>query len=135
MIGSGGAASAPNRSISLSRRYFPARPHRFAVGTRTTVQGEIPPEKWEPIRIGSIMRSSFEHPCRGIEPDSLARHARHDERDPPPVRRRPAGVRCPVGQNHVTLAQASLSIGFGAVVADKGLGVGLRQPTGLLAPA
>jgi len=87
------------------------------------------------------MRPSFEHPCRDIEPDSLARHARHDERDPPPVRRRPAGVRCPVGQNHVTLAQASLSIGFGAVVADKGprrrlapadgpVGAGLTQNSG-----
>jgi len=40
-------------------------------------------------------------------------------------------VGCPVGQNDVTLALASLSIGFAAVVADKGRGVGLRQPFGL----
>jgi len=33
--------------------------------------------------------------------------------------RRPAGVRCPVGQDHVTLALASLAIGLGAMVADE----------------
>ena len=52
---------------------------------------------------------------------------RHDERDPPPVRRGPALVRCPVGQDHVALALASLAIGLGAVIADWRLGVGLRQ--------
>ena len=49
------------------------------------------------------------------------------------MRRRAAGVGCPVGQNHVTLALASLAIGLGAVVTDEGLGVGLRQPAGVLA--
>ena len=42
----------------------------------------------------------------------------------------PAGMGCPVGQNHVPLAPASLPVGLGALVADKGLGVGLRQPCG-----
>ena len=60
----------------------------------------------------------LEHPRRRVDADFLARHARHNERDAPPVRRRPAGVGCPVGQDHVTLALASLPIGFGAVVAD-----------------
>ena len=45
---------------------------------------------------------------------------RHNERDAPPVRRRPAGVRCPVRQDHVTFALASLAIGLGAMVADPG---------------
>ena len=58
---------------------------------------------------------------------------RHDERDAPPVCGRPAGVGCPVGQDHVTLALASLAIGLGPVVADQGLGVGLRQPSSVLA--
>ena len=38
---------------------------------------------------------------------------------------------CPVRQDDVTLALASLTIGLGAMVADKGLGVGLRQAFGL----
>ncbi len=46
---------------------------------------------------------------------------------------RQAGVGRPVGQDHVTFAPAGLGIGLGAVVADKGLGVGLRQPAGFLA--
>ena len=58
---------------------------------------------------------------------------RHDERDAPPVRRLPAGVSCPVGQDHVALALAGLAVGHAAMVADQGLGVGLRQPSGLLA--
>jgi hypothetical protein len=45
-------------------------------------------------------------------------HATPLER-PPRMRKRPAGVRCPVGQDHVTLALASLAIGPGARVADK----------------
>jgi hypothetical protein len=32
-----------------------------------------------------------------------------------------------LGKNHVALALASLPIGLAAVVADEGLGVGLRQ--------
>ncbi len=47
------------------------------------------------------------------------------------MRGRPAGMSCPVGQNHVTLALASLPVGLAAMVADRGLGVGLRQPLGL----
>ncbi len=58
-------------------------------------------------------------------------HLRHNERDAPPVRRRPAGMSCPVGQDLVTLALASLAIDLGAVVADQRLGVGLRQLFGL----
>ncbi len=46
---------------------------------------------------------------------------------------RPAGMRCPIGQHHVTLAPASFLVSFGAMVADQGLGVGLRQPAGKLA--
>jgi len=38
---------------------------------------------------------------------------------------------CPVGQDHVALALASLAIGLGAVVADEHLGVGLRQAAGI----
>jgi len=38
--------------------------------------------------------------------------------------RRPAGMGRPVGSRHPRA-------GLGAVVADKGLGVGLRQPLGL----
>ena len=74
----------------------------------------------------------LEHPRRRVD-DALARHARHDQRDAPPVRGCPASVRCPVRQDHVTFALASLAIGLGAVVADKGLGVGLRQPVSFLA--
>ena len=77
----------------------------------------------------------LEHPRCRVEAQSFARHARHDQRDAPPVRRRPAGVSCPVGQDHVALALASLAIGRAAVVADEGLGVGLRQPFGLPAAA
>jgi hypothetical protein len=44
----------------------------------------------------------------------------------------PAGMARPVRQDHVALALAGLPIGLGAVVADKGLGVGLRQAFGLL---
>ena len=50
----------------------------------------------------------LEHPRRRVEADSLARHARHNERDAPPVRRCPAGMRCPVGQDHVTPRRAVL---------------------------
>ncbi len=39
---------------------------------------------------------------RGVDADSLARHARHDERNGPPVRRRPAGVGCAVLQDDIT---------------------------------
>ena len=53
-------------------------------------------------------RSSFvaplKRPGRGINADSLACHARHRERDAPPVRCRSAVLR-------LALAQASLSIG------------------------
>ena len=38
----------------------------------------------------------------------------------------PPSVSRAVGQHHVALALASLTIGLGAVVADKGLSVGLR---------
>ena len=43
------------------------------------------------------------HPGRRVKADALSRHARHDERDAPPVRGHPAGVSCPVRQGHVTL--------------------------------
>jgi hypothetical protein len=46
---------------------------------------------------------------------------------------RPPQVCCPVGQDHVTLALASLPIGLAAMVADKGRSVGLRQPAALQA--
>jgi hypothetical protein len=65
-------------------------------------------------------------------PTSLARHARHDERDATPVRGRPARMGRAVGQDHVTLALPCLPIGLGAVVADQRLGVGLRQPASFL---
>ena len=58
----------------------------------------------------------------------MSRPVRHNKRNAPPVRGRPAGVGCPVGQDHVTLALASLPIGFDAVVADLG-------PRRRLAPA
>jgi len=51
-------------------------------------------------------------PCRARP--VCARHVRHDERDTAPVRGRPAGMGCPVGQDHVALALASLTIGLGA---------------------
>ena len=60
---------------------------------------------------------------------------RDDQRDAPPVRGRPAGMGCPIGQNHVTLAPASLGIGLAAMVVDQSLGVGVREPFGLAAPA
>jgi hypothetical protein len=40
------------------------------------------------------------HPGRGVEADALARFARHNERDPPLVRRRPAGVSRRSGSCH-----------------------------------
>ena len=40
---------------------------------------------------------------------------------------------CPVGQDHVALAPAGLTIGLAAVVADQGPGVDLRQSFGLSA--
>jgi hypothetical protein len=47
------------------------------------------------------------------------------------TRRQCAGVRpawvVPLGKNHVALKLAGLPIGLAAVVADEGLGVGLRQ--------
>jgi hypothetical protein len=43
------------------------------------------------------------------------------------VRGRPAGVRRPVRQDHVTLALASLPIGLRAMVADEGLGIGFSK--------
>ena len=43
-------------------------------------------------------------------------------------------MRCAIGQNHFTLALATLAISPGAMVADQGRGIGLRQPSGL-APA
>ena len=76
----------------------------------------------------------FRHPGRGIEPDPMPGPLRHDERDAPPMCGRPPGMSCPVRQNHVTLALASLPIGLGAMVAmEARLGVGLRQPAGSLA--
>ncbi len=42
--------------------------------------------------------------------------------------RRPPGMRCPVGQDHVTLALACLAVGLRVMVADERLGVGLRLP-------
>jgi hypothetical protein len=61
----------------------------------------------------------------------MSNQLRHNERDPPPVLWRAAGMCCPVGQDHVMLAPASLPIGLGAMVADhQGLGIGLRQPAG-----
>ena len=66
-------------------------------------------------------------------PTASAGHPRHDERDAPPVRRRPPGMSCPVRQNHVTLALAGFRISLGAVVAYQRLSVGLREPFGLLA--
>ena len=76
----------------------------------------------------------FRHPSCGIEPDPMSGPLRHNERNAPPVRGRPTGVRCPVGQDHVTLALACLRIRLAAMIADQGLGVGLREPVGL-APA
>ncbi len=56
---------------------------------------------------------------------------RHDERDAPRLGRRPGRMGCPVRRDHVSLALASLRIGLNAMVTDKRLGVGLRQPFGL----
>jgi hypothetical protein len=58
---------------------------------------------------------------------------RHDKRDASPVCGRPAGVGCSVRRTHIAFALASLSIGLGAVVADQGPGVGLRQQVRLSA--
>ena len=66
----------------------------------------------------------FRHPSRGIEPDPVPSPLRHDKRDAPPVCGRPPGMSGPVGQDHVTLALASLRIGLGAVVGDQGLRIG-----------
>ncbi len=74
-----------------------------------------------------------EHPRGGIEVDSLPRPARDDQPYAPPVRRRPAGVGCPVRKDHVTLSLACLSVCLRAMVLDEHLGVGLRQPAGFLA--
>ena len=73
------------------------------------------------------------HASRRIEADALSRHARHNERDSPPVCLRPPRVSCSVGQDHVTLALASLAVRLAAMVADQGLGIGMRQPFGLSA--
>ena len=47
------------------------------------------------------------HPRCGIEPDLFARPLRHCERDAPPVRRRPAGVSCSIGQDHRSRRRAA----------------------------
>jgi hypothetical protein len=62
----------------------------------------------------NILRETVNRASAGADADSLARHARHDERDATPVRR-PASVGCPVAQNHVAPALTSLSIGLGAI--------------------
>jgi hypothetical protein len=54
----------------------------------------------------------LEHPRRRVEADSLARHARHNERDSPPVLLGPGGVSRAICHNHVPLALASLTIGL-----------------------
>jgi hypothetical protein len=55
-------------------------------------------------------RGPHEHARRRIKKaDPLARHARHVERDAPPVCGRPAGARRSVARNNVTLALASLT--------------------------
>jgi hypothetical protein len=62
----------------------------------------------------NILRETVNRASAGADADSLARHARHDERDATPVRR-PASVGCPVAQNHVAPELTSLSIGLGAI--------------------
>ncbi len=95
-------------------------------------QDETAAESPRPALAVSIV-APLEHSRRRVDADSLARHPRHRERDAPPVRGRPAGVSCPVRQDYVTLAPASLAVGLGAMVADQGLSVGSRQPASLLA--
>ena len=72
----------------------------------------------------------MQNPRRRVDADVLACHA------PTPCSTgRPAGVGCPVGQDHVALALAlaGLAIDLGAMVADiSRLGVGLRQPAAVL---
>ena len=71
------------------------------------------------------------HASRRIEADALSRHARHNERDSPPVRWRPPRVSCSVGQDHVTLALASLAVRLAAMGGRCGRDqVGNRLPTG-----
>ncbi len=65
-----------------------------------------------------------------VAADRLACPLRHYERDAPPVLRGSAGMGCSVGQDHITLAPARLPVGLGAMVADKGLGAGLRHAGG-----
>ena len=77
---------------------------------------------------GVIAGAGFEGRRRHLTADSLPRPTRDDDRDAPPVLRGPAGVSCPVVQNDVTLAPASVIVGFGAKIADERLGAGLRQP-------
>jgi hypothetical protein len=62
----------------------------------------------------NILRETVNRASAGADADSLARHARHDERDATPVRR-PASVGCPVAQNHVAPALTSPSIALGAI--------------------
>ncbi len=54
------------------------------------------------------------HAGRRVDADPPPRHLRHEERDAPRVRRRPAGVSSPVRPDHVTLAPAG-AMGFSAV--------------------
>ena len=56
-----------------------------------------------------------ERRARALALERFSRHARHDERDAPPVRGRPAGVSRSVQQDHVTLAPAGLPVGLGAM--------------------
>jgi hypothetical protein len=58
------------------------------------------------------------HTSRRVDADPLAHHLRHDERDPAPVLRCAASVRCPNWQDHVAFALASLSIGLVAMVTE-----------------
>jgi hypothetical protein len=77
------------------------------------------------------MTNARKHRRRRVETDPLARSLRHNKRNAPLVRRRQAGVSRPVGQDHVTLALASLAIGPVAVVADEALGSLRRALLGL----
>ncbi len=58
------------------------------------------------------------HAGRRIEADLLPRDPRHAQGDAPPMLRRLP----------VLLALASLAVSVNAMVADKGLSIGLRQP-------